>query len=84
MFNQRSHEVEPGSADWRGRRGGEGGGDCCGGKEGDGEDESGERAVIGTHCGQVLMRVRCGPSKWSLERCSSFDRTTNLDRRERE
>jgi hypothetical protein len=21
MFNQRSHEAEPGSADWRGRRG---------------------------------------------------------------
>jgi hypothetical protein len=39
-------------------------------KGGDREDESGERVVISTHCGQMLMRVRCGPSKWSLERYS--------------
>jgi len=56
----------------RGRRiGGEGGGEG-GGKEGDGEDESGERVVINTHCGRRLMKVRCGLSKWSLERCSSL------------
>jgi hypothetical protein len=54
MLNHRSHEVE--------RIGGEGGGEG-GGKEGDGEDESGERVVISTHCGL---------SKWSLERCSSL------------
>lgn len=50
------------------------GGDSCGeggGKEGDGEDESGERVAISTHCGRRLMRVRCGLSKWFLERCSS-------------
>ena len=57
--------MEPGSANWRGRRGGDGCGESRG-KEGDGEDESGERVVIGTHCGQMSMRVRCGPSKWSL------------------
>ena len=62
----------------RGRRiggEGEGGGDCYGeggGKEGEGEDESGERVAISTHCGRRLMRVRCGLSKWSLERCSSL------------
>jgi hypothetical protein len=63
MLNHRSHEVE--------RVGGEGGGEG-GGKEGDGEDESGERVVVSTHCGRRFMKVRCGLSEWSLERCSSL------------